>query len=110
MRTPVLDSSSAVARWPGLPMPDVPTVAESGVKGYAATNWYGLLAPARTPAPVIERLNKELVAALSSPDVAQQLKDRGIAAAPSSPSDFSAFIRAEEKKWVELIRKLDIKE
>jgi tripartite-type tricarboxylate transporter receptor subunit TctC len=91
-------------------IPDVPTVAEAGVKGYAATNWYGLLAPAKTPAPIVERLNKELVAALKSPDVAQQLKDRGIDAAPGSPAEFSAFIRAEEKKWVDLIRKLDIKE
>ena len=89
---------------------DVPTVAESGVKGYAATNWYGLLAPAKTPPAVIARLNKELIAALNSPDVAQQLKDRGIDAAPSSPEEFTKFIHAEEKKWVGLIKRLDIKE
>ena len=89
---------------------DVPTVAESGVKGYAATNWYGLLAPAKTAPAVIARLNKELVAALNSPEVAQQLKDRGIDAAPSSPEEFTKFIRAEEKKWVGLIKSLDIKE
>ena len=91
-------------------MPEVPTVAESGLKGYAATNWYGLLAPAKTPAGVIERLNKDLVAALKAPEVVQQLRDRGIDASPSSPAEFTAFIRAEEKKWVDLIRKLDIKE
>ena len=89
---------------------NVPTVAESGVKGYAATNWYGLLAPAKTPPAVIERLNRELVAALKAPDVAQQLRDRGIDAAPTTPGEFSAFIKAEEKKWVDIIRRSNIKE
>jgi len=89
---------------------DVPTIAESGVKDYAAVNWYGLLAPAKTPPTVIARLNKELVAALNSPEIVQQLKDRGIDAAPSSPEEFTKFIHAEEKKWVGLIKRLDIKE
>ena len=91
-------------------LPDVPTIAESGVKGYAAVNWYGLLAPAKTPPAVIARLNKELVAALNSPEVVQQLKDRGIDAAPTSPEDFTKFIRAEEKKWVDIIRRSNIRE
>lgn len=91
-------------------LPQVPTVAESGVPGYAATNWYGLLAPARTPAAIINRLNKELVAALKSPDVIQQLKDRGIDAAPGSPAEFAKFIREEEKKWVPIIKRSNIKE
>ena len=90
-------------------LPDVPTVGET-VKGYAATNWYGLVAPAATPPNVIERLNREMTAALKSPDVVQQLKDRGIDAAPSSPADFTKFIRAEEKKWVPIIKKSNIKE
>ncbi|HEV7799851.1 MAG TPA: tripartite tricarboxylate transporter substrate binding protein, partial [Burkholderiales bacterium] len=59
-------------------VPDVPTVAESGIKGYAATNWYGMLAPAATPPAAIERLNRELNNALKSPDVVAQLKDSGI--------------------------------
>lgn len=91
-------------------LPDVPTVAESGVKGYAATNWYGLMAPAKTPKNVIDRLNKELNAALRSPDVVQQLKDRGIDAAPGTPEEYVNFIRAEDKKWTPLIKKLDIKD
>ena len=90
-------------------VPDVPTVAEAGVKGYAATNWYGMLAPAATPAPIIERLNRELTAALKSSDVVQQLKDQGIDAAPTSPAEFARFISAEEKKWVPIIRKSNIK-
>jgi len=91
-------------------LPEVPTVAESGVPGYAATNWYGLLAPARTPKPVIDRLNRELVAALKSPEVIRQLKDRGIDAAPGSPAEFAKFIRDEEKKWVPIIKRSNIKE
>ena len=91
-------------------LPDVPTVAESGVPGYAATNWYGLLAPAKTPAAIISRLNKELVAALHSPEVIKQLKDRGIDAAPGSPAEFTKFVREEEKKWVPIIKRSNIKE
>jgi tripartite-type tricarboxylate transporter receptor subunit TctC len=91
-------------------LPDVPTIAESGVKGYAAVNWYGLLAPAKTPPAIIARLNKELVAALNTPDVVQQLKDRGIDATPTSPEEFRNFIHAEEKKWVDIIKRSNIKE
>ena len=90
-------------------VPDVPTVAEAGVKGYAATNWYGLLAPAGTPQNIVDRHNREIVAALKAPDVVQQLKDQGIDAAPSSPAEFTRFIAAEEKKWVPIIRKSNIK-
>lgn len=88
--------------------PDISTVAEAGVKGYAATNWYGMLAPAATPAPIVERLSREIVAALKSPDVVQQLKERGIETAPTSPTEFSQFILAEEKKWVPIIKRANI--
>jgi len=89
--------------------PDVPTVAESGYKGYAATNWYGMLAPAATPANVIERLNRDMNAALRSPDVVNSLKDSGIDAAPTTPADFFKFVQAEEKKWAPIIKKSNIK-
>jgi tripartite-type tricarboxylate transporter receptor subunit TctC len=91
-------------------VPNVPTVAESGVPGYAAENWYGMLAPAKTPKAAIDRLNHDLVAALKAPDVVQQLKDRGIDAAPGSPQDFAKYIASEEKKWVPIIKKSNIKE
>ena len=90
-------------------IPEVPTVAEAGVPGYAATNWYGLLAPAKTPKPVIDRLNREMIAALTAPEVAAGLKSRGIDAAPSSPAEFAAFIRAENTKWSQVIRRSGIK-
>jgi len=91
-------------------VPNVPTVTESGVKGYAAENWYGMLVPGKTPKPVIDRLNRDLVAALKAPDAVQQLKERGIDAAPSSPQEFAKFVASEEKKWVPIIKKSNIKE
>ena len=90
-------------------VPDIPTIAEAGVPGYAATNWYGLLAPARTPKPVIDRLNKAMVAALNTPDVAASLKSRGIDVAPSSAADFAAFIRSENAKWSAIIKQSGLK-
>ncbi len=90
-------------------VPDVPTVAEAGVPGYAATNWYGLLAPAKTPKPAIDRINREMTAALKSPDVADALKQRGIDAAPDTPVEFAAFIRAEDRKWNPIIKQASIK-
>ena len=89
--------------------PNIPTVAEAGYKGYAAVNWYGLLAPAATPPAVIERLNKEVNAALRAPDVVQQLKDQGIEAAPTTPAEFAKFIAAEQQKWVPIIKKSNIR-
>jgi tripartite-type tricarboxylate transporter receptor subunit TctC len=90
-------------------IPDIPTVSEAGVKGYAATNWYGLFAPAKTPAAIIDRLNREMIAALTAPDVAQGLKSRGIDAVPSSPAQFAAFIKAENAKWLPVIRQSGMK-
>jgi tripartite-type tricarboxylate transporter receptor subunit TctC len=91
-------------------VPDVPTIAEAGVKGYAAVNWYGLHAPAKTPPHIIERLNRNLVATLRSPDIVQQLKDRGIDATPTSPGDYAGFIKTETAKWLPVIRKSNIRE
>ncbi|MBX3665927.1 MAG: tripartite tricarboxylate transporter substrate binding protein [Burkholderiales bacterium] len=80
-------------------LPDVPTMAEAGVKDYLALNWYGLLAPAQTPPAVIARLSKDFNAALKSPDAVKQLRDRGIDAAPSSPGEYLQFVRSEQKRW-----------
>ncbi len=90
-------------------LPDVPTVAETGIKGYEATNWYGYVAPAGTPGAIIERLHKETVAILNMPDVREALLSRGIEAAPSSPAEFAAFIRAENSKWDKVIKQSGIK-
>ena len=89
--------------------PDVPTVAESGVKGYAVTNWYGLLAPAKTPRPIIERLNKEVVAALDQPDVAKRFAGDGAEPVSSTPQEFAAHIKAEGVTWAKVIKEAGIK-
>lgn len=90
-------------------IPDVPTMAEAGVKGYAATNWYGLHAPAKTPPHIINRFSKELLAVLKTPDIIQQFKDRGIDASPMPPAEYAKFIRDEEAKWIPVIRKSNIR-
>lgn len=90
-------------------LPDVPTIAEAGVKGYLATNWYGLLAPGKTPAPVLARLNRDFVAALKAPDVVKQLKDRGIDAAPSTAAEYLGFVQSEQKRWGPIIKAANIK-
>jgi tripartite-type tricarboxylate transporter receptor subunit TctC len=85
-------------------LPEVPTVAETGLKGYEATNWYGMVAPPGTPAPLLDRLHKATVAVLEMPDVRQALLDQGIEAAPSSPAQFSAYIKSETAKWRKVIQ------
>jgi len=90
-------------------LPDVPTVAESGLKGYEATNWYGLVVPSATPKPIIDRLNEATVKILNMPDIRKSLLDRGIDAAPSSPEEFAGYIRRENEKWVKVIKAVGIK-
>ena len=85
-------------------LPEVPTVAETGLKGYEATAWYGYVAPAATPRAIVERLHKETVAVLNLPDVGETLLNSGIEPAPSSPEQFAAYIKAETAKWTKVIR------
>ena len=89
--------------------PDIPTVAETGLKGYEATNWYGYVAPAATPRPIIERLHKATVTVLDMADVGQALLDQGIETAPSSPEQFAAYIKSETGKWTKIITAAKIK-
>ena len=88
-------------------LPDVPTLGET-VRGYSASNWYGVLAPAKTPQPVIDRINKALIAALQTPDVVKQLNARGIDATPNTPAEYAAFIREEDRKWLPIITQAKI--
>src|SRR5678815_1098426 len=76
-------------------VPELPTVSESGLKGFEVTGWYGVLAPAQTPRALINRLNAETLKALQSPDVKQSLVSQGFEISPSSPEEFTAFIKAE---------------
>lgn len=85
-------------------LPDVPTVAETGFKGYEATNWYGMVGPANLPQPIVERLHKATVAVLEMPDMKQALLDQGIETAPSTPDQFAAYIQSETAKWTKVIK------
>jgi tripartite-type tricarboxylate transporter receptor subunit TctC len=89
-------------------LPHVPTIAESGYPGFEANNWYAYVAPAKTPAGVIQVLNKAIVAALKDPGVSAKLKKLGLLPAPSSPAETAAYIRSESKKWGDLVKKIGI--
>jgi tripartite-type tricarboxylate transporter receptor subunit TctC len=90
-------------------LPDLPTVAESGLPGYEAALRYGLVAPAGTPRPIIERLNKELRLALRADDVRQRLATDGAEVLPSSPEEYAADIDREEATWSKLVNALGLK-
>jgi tripartite-type tricarboxylate transporter receptor subunit TctC len=90
-------------------LPDLPTMAESGLPGFEVALRYGLAAPAGTPRPIVERLNKELNAALADEDVQKRLANEGADALPMSPQAYAADIDREEKKWGALVRKLNLK-
>ncbi len=90
-------------------LPELPTLAESGVPGFDVALRYGLAAPAGTPRPIIERLNKELNAALATDEVKQRLATEGADALPGSPEAYAADLDKEEKKWGALVRKVGLK-
>ena len=89
--------------------PDLPTVAEAGLPGYAAELHYGIVAPAGPPRPIVEKLNAALNAALADDEVRRRLATDGAEALPSSPADYAADIASEEAKWSEIIRKAGVK-
>lgn len=90
-------------------MPKVPTVAESGVPGFEAGSWYGLLAPAGTPKPIIDRLNKEVLRILQLPDVRKQLVAQAFEVPSDTPEQFAAHIKADVPKWAKVIKAAGIK-
>ncbi len=85
-------------------MPQLPTVAEAGYPGFAATQWYGLLAPAGTPAAIIERLHAEVVRVVALPAVRARLEAEGAEPVDSSPARFGTFIRSEIERWGKVVR------
>ncbi len=85
-------------------MPDLPTIAESGLKGYDANNWYGVVVPAKTPQPIIAKLNTEIIKALSAPDLKELFFSQGLEPAPSTPEQFGAYIKSELSKWAKVIK------
>jgi tripartite-type tricarboxylate transporter receptor subunit TctC len=90
-------------------LPNVPTVAESGLPGFVAVLHYGLLAPAGTPKPIVDRLNKELIAAVSTDDVKKRIHAEGGDPMTSTPAEYATDIDQEERKWAALIKKLNLR-
>ncbi len=90
-------------------LPDVPTLAELGYKGFEIRGWYGLMAPAGTPRPVVARLNEAVNKILSGGPAAQTLKDRGFEPTPMSPDEFGRYLRAEVGRWAKAVRQYDVK-
>ena len=96
---------SSAQRWPTLPQ--IPTVAEAGVAGFEAGTWYGMLAPAGTPAAVVSKLQTDVAAALHAPDVLKYVLDLGFNAVGNAPAEFAEVIRNDMARWGKLIRSLE---
>jgi tripartite-type tricarboxylate transporter receptor subunit TctC len=90
-------------------LPDLPTISEAGVPGYEATNWWGMVAPAGTPRPVIERLHKELSVILASAETKKRFETEGGEAAQMSSEEFGRFIADETVKWAKVVKEAGIK-
>ena len=90
-------------------MPELPTIAESGLPGFDANNWYGVMVPAKTPRAIINRLNAETIKVLSMPDVKTFLFNQGLDAAPTTPEAFGAYIKSERSKWAKVIKTAGVK-
>jgi len=93
-------------RWPQLP--DVPTLAELGMPGYETYNWFGVLAPAKTPAGIVARLNRELLAIMQDPAMKAWMESRGAEAVTSSPEEFAAYIKKDLAKWTRVVKEVGI--
>jgi len=89
--------------------PDLPTIAEAGLKGYEVNNWNGFFVPAGTPRALVNRLNRELTAALTAPDVKDFLFKQGIDAAPGTPEQFTKYMKTEHAKWTRVINAAGLK-
>jgi tripartite-type tricarboxylate transporter receptor subunit TctC len=85
-------------------LPEVPTMDEEGYKGFDATSWFGLLAPAGTPREIITRLNAASVKALASPEMRERLAAQGAEPVGNTPEQFAAFIKAEIEKWSKIVK------
>ena len=89
--------------------PEVPTMDESGLPAFAGGTWFGVLAPARTPAAAVARLNQEIAAILHAPDVVQTFTERGIEPVGNSAAEFRAFIEAESRRWLKVAQDAGVK-
>ena len=90
-------------------LPDVPTLAESGLTGYDSTGWFGLVAPAGTPANIVQRIHTEFTAALNDEGIKSQMRQSGMEPAATSIEGLDAYIKSETQKWAKVIRQANIK-
>ncbi len=90
-------------------LPEFPTVAESGLPGYEAYAWAGMIGPANMPRDIVMRLNKEIVATLNQKDVIDRMLAEGTVPTPSSPEEFTAYLKSELKKWGDVVKMANIK-
>ena len=93
---------TSAQRWPSVP--DVPTVAEAGLAGYESTGWYGIVAPLRTPPPIVTRIHQEIAKGLATPDVRQRFASFDLEPIGSSPEQMTSHVRAEVAKWARVVR------
>ena len=89
--------------------PEMPTIAEAGVKGYEANNWNGVVAPTGTPRPAIERLHHEIVATLKEPAIADRMARAGLEPVGDTPAEFAQYLKSEAAKWGKLVKSAGIK-
>jgi tripartite-type tricarboxylate transporter receptor subunit TctC len=90
-------------------LPDVPTMAETGVAGYEVNGWYGVLAPAGTPEPILDKLNESILEALRAPDVIATFARDGVTTVGSTRSEFGAHVRSEVNKWKRIVQEAGIR-
>ena len=89
--------------------PDLPTVAEAGLKGFDVPSWYGAMVPAATPPALIARIHAEIAAILTSPEVRSKLESQGVYPVANSPIEFAARIKRETATWARVIQEANIK-
>ena len=90
-------------------LPDLPTVAESGVPGFEYVIWYGLFAPAKTPKEIVEKLNTEVVRTLKDPETVRELASRGAEPSPTTPEAFAKYLREDHERWKKVVKTAGIK-
>jgi len=94
-------------RWPFTP--ELPTLAEEGIKGFAAVNWWGLLFPAGVPRPIVNKVNADVIKALATPDVKTRLGEVGVEAITSTPEQFGQFMASEAARWGKLVKETNMR-
>ena len=85
-------------------LPELPTISEAGLPGFEADNWYGVVTVAKTPRAIIDRLNAEIIKAITAPDVKKLLLTQGLEVRTSTPAEFQAYIKSEYEKWAKVIK------